>query len=63
LLQLSGTPPFKGRRDREVLQAVRKGKYTLSGPRWVRHAQPLLPNRAVCARVAQLITSEQLPIH
>lgn len=31
---LSGTPPFKGRRDREVLQAVRRGKYTLSGPRW-----------------------------
>lgn len=31
---LSGTPPFKGRRDREVLAAVRKGKYTLSGPRW-----------------------------
>ena len=33
-LQLSGTPPFKGRRDREVLQAVRRGKYTLSGPKW-----------------------------
>ena len=32
--QLSGTPPFKGRRDREVLQAVRRGKYTLSGPKW-----------------------------
>jgi calcium-dependent protein kinase len=31
---LSGTPPFKGRRDREVLQAVKRGKYTLSGPRW-----------------------------
>ena len=31
---LSGTPPFKGRRDREVLQAVRRGKYTLSGPKW-----------------------------
>lgn len=33
-MQLSGTPPFKGRRDREVLQAVRRGKYTLSGPKW-----------------------------
>lgn len=31
---LSGTPPFKGKRDREVLQAVRRGKYTLSGPNW-----------------------------
>lgn len=31
---LSGTPPFKGRRDREVLQAVRNGKFTLSGPKW-----------------------------
>jgi calcium-dependent protein kinase len=31
---LSGTPPFKGRRDREVLQAVKRGKYTLSGPKW-----------------------------
>jgi calcium-dependent protein kinase len=31
---LSGTPPFKGRRDREVLQSVRRGKYTLSGPKW-----------------------------
>lgn len=31
---LCGSPPFKGKRDREVLQAVRRGKYTLSGPRW-----------------------------
>jgi calcium-dependent protein kinase len=31
---LSGTPPFKGKRDQEVLQAVKRGKYTLSGPKW-----------------------------
>ena len=31
---LSGSPPFRGRRDRDVLSAVRRGKYTLSGPRW-----------------------------
>lgn len=31
---LSGIPPFRGRRDHEVLDAVRRGRYTLSGPRW-----------------------------
>jgi Ca2+-binding EF-hand superfamily protein len=31
---LSGTPPFRGRRDREVLAAVRRGKFSLAGPRW-----------------------------
>lgn len=31
---LSGTPPFRGRRDAEVLAAVKRGKYSLSGPRW-----------------------------
>lgn len=31
---LSGTPPFKGRHDNEVLSSVKRGKYTLSGRRW-----------------------------
>jgi len=31
---LSGTPPFKGRHDADVLTSVRRGKYTLSGRRW-----------------------------
>jgi calcium-dependent protein kinase len=31
---LSGSPPFKGKRDRDVLHAVKKGKFSLSGPRW-----------------------------
>lgn len=31
---LSGTPPFKGRHDNEVLASVKRGKYTLSGRRW-----------------------------
>jgi calcium-dependent protein kinase len=29
---LSGTPPFRGRRDADVLSAVRRGRFTLSGP-------------------------------
>ena len=32
--QLSGTPPFRGKRDREVLEAVRRGKFSMSGPKW-----------------------------
>ena len=31
---LSGTPPFRGRHDAEVLQSVKRGRYTLSGRRW-----------------------------
>lgn len=31
---LAGVPPFKGRRDHEVLAAVKRGKFSLSGPRW-----------------------------
>lgn len=31
---LSGTPPFRGKRDREVLEAVRRGKFSMSGPKW-----------------------------
>jgi len=31
---LTGTPPFKGRRDNEVLESVRRGKFSLSGARW-----------------------------
>lgn len=34
LWQLSGTPPFRGKRDREVLEAVRRGKFSMSGPKW-----------------------------
>jgi calcium-dependent protein kinase len=30
-LLLSGVPPFKGRNDEQILQAVKKGKYTMSG--------------------------------
>ena len=31
---LSGTPPFKGRHDADVLNSVKRGKYNLSGRRW-----------------------------
>lgn len=31
---LTGTPPFKGRRDNEVIEAVRRGKFNLSGAKW-----------------------------
>jgi calcium-dependent protein kinase len=59
---LSGTPPFKGRRDREVLQAVRRGKYTLSGPKWdnvseeakdfIRHLLVYNPSKRMTAEAA-----------
>ena len=59
---LSGTPPFKGRRDREVLQAVRRGKYTLSGPKWdtvseeakdfIRHLLVYNPSKRITAEQA-----------
>jgi calcium-dependent protein kinase len=59
---LSGTPPFKGRRDREVLQAVRRGKYTLSGPKWdnvseeakdfIRHLLVYNPSKRMTAETA-----------
>jgi calcium-dependent protein kinase len=31
---ISGTPPFAGSRDNEVLSSVMKGKFTLQGKRW-----------------------------
>jgi calcium-dependent protein kinase len=31
---ISGTPPFAGTRDNDVLNSVMKGKFTLQGPRW-----------------------------
>jgi calcium-dependent protein kinase len=32
---LSGTPPFQGARDNEVLDNVKRGKFTLQGDKWV----------------------------
>ncbi|KAA0152296.1 hypothetical protein FNF28_07048 [Cafeteria roenbergensis] len=31
---LSGSPPFRGRTDAEILERVRRGRYTLSTPVW-----------------------------
>jgi calcium-dependent protein kinase len=31
---LAGRPPFGGRNDQEILERVRKGKYSLEGPEW-----------------------------
>jgi calcium-dependent protein kinase len=31
-IMLTGTPPFNGRNDREILQRVQQGKYSVSHP-------------------------------
>jgi len=37
---LSGTPPFDGKTDEEIISNVRKGKFHTSGRRWQRISEP-----------------------
>jgi calcium-dependent protein kinase len=62
---LSGKPPFDGNDDKEIVNSVRIGTYSISGPEWksISNDAKDLIKKMLTYEVANRITAEQALNH